>query len=74
MTKSIEAKEQPKPFPLTPKTLSLLELCLENGIARGYMRAHKHTNEPEEERLKQTIQAAVMEEFYEWFDFEGDED
>lgn len=54
---------------MTPKTLSVLERCVEDGVELGYNRAHKHTNTPPEDIIKQEIVNAVLTEIHEWFDF-----
>jgi hypothetical protein len=55
---------------MKPKVRVLLEQCIENGIKRGYYRAHKHTINPSEEVICASIEDAVMGEIHEWFDFD----
>jgi hypothetical protein len=52
------------------KEYDLLDRCVENGVALGYRRAHKHTEKPEEDDLFEQIRQAVMGEICEWFDFD----
>jgi len=54
---------------MTPKFYPLLILCIENGIQLGINRAHKHTDLPTTTELHQQIEAAIMTEIHEWFDF-----
>lgn len=53
---------------LTPKADKVLELCIENGVARGIRRAYKHNDAPQQEEIHSCIVEAVTQEFYEWFD------
>lgn len=57
------------------RTYSIMSDAVERGIAYGYNRAHKHTDKPAEETIRQQIHDAVMLELTEVFDFgdEGDE-
>lgn len=55
---------------MKPKIYPLLERCIEDGLRRGYRRAHKHVENPTEEAIFQEIESCIMGEIYEWFDFE----
>jgi hypothetical protein len=55
---------------MKPKFSIVFDECLENGIRRGYHRAHKHVENPTEESILENIHDSVMAEFYEWFDFD----
>ena len=55
---------------MKPKILPVLEMCIDNGLAYGYTRAFKHTENPTEEHITNTIKDSIMHEIYEWFDFE----
>jgi len=59
---------------MRPKFESVLELALEQGIARGYRRAFKHNENPAEGAILEHIQEQVMESLYEWFDFDENDD
>lgn len=54
------------------KEYPLMARCVEDGIAYGYTRAHKHTETPNEQLIKQEIYNAVMNEICECFDFDNE--
>lgn len=54
---------------MKPKTIPLLEQCVEVGTALGLRRAYKHSAKPTDEQIQAEICNAVMNEIYEWFDF-----
>lgn len=59
---------------MKPKPHLVLEMCIKNGIDRGWTRAHKHFETPPEHVFKEEIENAISHEIYEWFDMEvGDE-
>ena len=41
-------------------TYSILERAIEEGLAIGWRRAHKHTDIPSEEAIKESISREVM--------------
>jgi hypothetical protein len=43
---------------------------VESGVLRGWNRAHKHTNTPDEETIKDEILNAIMGDICEYFKFE----
>jgi hypothetical protein len=55
---------------LKPKTIPLLEQCIETGIQLGWNRAHKHTAAPAYSQIEHEILNAIMNEIHEWFDFD----
>jgi hypothetical protein len=59
---------------MKPKPLPVLEMCIENGIERGWRVAHKHNDTPDEHAIKDAISTCITQEFYDWFDFEPDKD
>jgi len=54
------------------KAYNILERAIEEGIAYGYRRAHKHTDNPTEEQIKQAMIDGVINEICEVIDFETD--
>ncbi len=58
---------------MKPRTLALIEQCVELGVTRGYRLAHKHVEEPTEQAIIDRITDTVMGEFYDWFTFDKDE-
>lgn len=52
------------------KDYLVLEMCIKNGIDWGWARAHKHTDTPDENLIKQEMEAAIEHEINEWFDFD----
>ena len=47
----------------------VLSRCVDEGVEYGYNRAHKHTDAPEPNALKDTIAQAVMNAINEYFHF-----
>ena len=56
---------------MKPKLLPVLEMCIENGLTHGYRRAFKYNDNPTEEQITDQIKQSIMNELYEWFDFNG---
>jgi hypothetical protein len=54
------------------KTLVILEMAINFGIKRGWHKAHKHIENPNERTICDNIENCVMSEIYEYFSF-GDE-
>ena len=55
---------------MKPRSRVILENAIEEGVRRGYNRAHKHTLEPHEDMILQEIVDAVMSSITEYFVFE----
>ena len=55
------------------KTRVILEMAIEEGVRRGYSRAHKHVENPTEGAIIESIEEHVMSAIYEYFTFEDDE-
>ena len=55
------------------KTHRILEMAIEQGIARGYRRAFKHTDSPLEDAILESINDCIMFEIDTYFSFEDDE-
>lgn len=55
------------------KTYPVLSRAVEEGVAYGWTRAHKHTDNPSEDSVKDAIADAVMSSIGEFFTFDEDE-
>ena len=55
------------------KTRVILEMAIEQGVARGWRLAHKHVENPEEHVIIDRINDAVMSQIYEYFTFEEED-
>ena len=55
------------------KTRVILEMAVEEGVRRGYSRAHKHVENPTQGAIIEHVEEAVMSSIYEYFDFEENE-
>lgn len=49
---------------------AILDRAVEEGVAYGWNRAHKHTSTPTEEQVKEAVRNAIMSEVCEVFEFE----
>jgi hypothetical protein len=58
---------------MKPKYHVILEMAIEQGVARGYRRAFKHNDSPLEGAILDSIEDCVMSQIYEYFTFEEDE-
>ena len=58
---------------MKPKIHVILSQAIEEGVRRGYSRAHKHNEEPTEEVICETIEDCVMSSLYEYFDFPNED-
>jgi hypothetical protein len=58
---------------MKPKTYKILTDCIENGVEYGWSRAHKHTDQPNPNTVKECIEDAIMLEISENFSFEDDD-
>ena len=53
------------------KEYELLDRCVEEGVSRGLMQAHKHKEHPSHEEIADKVAMCVMSEIHTWFDFDG---
>jgi hypothetical protein len=58
---------------MKPKIDVILQRSLDEGIERGWNRAHKHDPNPKPEWIKETINDCIMESIYEYFFFDHPE-
>lgn len=58
---------------MKPKTRVILEMAIEEGVRRGYSRAHKHVENPTEGAIIESIEDCVMSEIYEYFTFDEED-
>jgi hypothetical protein len=54
---------------MQPKSYVILERAVEEGIERGWNRAHKYVDNPDENAIRQAIGEAVMGNICEVFSF-----
>lgn len=57
---------------MKPKFNMVLEQCLETGLKLGYRRAFKHSDNPGEDTIVSKQYDAILEELYQWFDMENE--
>jgi len=54
------------------KIYKLIEQIVEQGTDAGYLRAHKHTDTPDEETIKDCIEQYIMNGFHDYFEFDSE--
>jgi hypothetical protein len=59
---------------MKPKSLPILEMCIDSGITLGCNRAEKYGKYDNPEQLKEEIHNCIMHELYEYFTFDQPED
>jgi hypothetical protein len=57
---------------MKPNTYAILSRAVEEGVAYGWNRAHKHTPTPTADEATEAITDAVMLEIAEWFTFDDE--
>lgn len=55
------------------RAYDVLVRAVAEGVEYGWRRAHKHTDEPGEEAIKDQVIQGVLNEACEWFDFDSPE-
>jgi archaeosine-15-forming tRNA-guanine transglycosylase len=58
---------------MKPKFRVILEQAIEEGVRRGYHRAHKYVENPSEGAIIEHIEDAVMSAIHEYFTFDESE-
>ena len=66
----MKAKKRSVQGGMTVNAYTVLDRAVEEGIAHGWTRAHKHTDKPEPGAVKDSIEREVMNAICEFFDFE----
>ena len=54
------------------RAYAILQRAVEEGVAYGYQRAHKHVDSPDGDAIKAAIEQAVMDAICEVFEFEAE--
>jgi len=57
---------------LRVRAYPVLAECVERGVAYGYQRAHKHTDAPTADDVREQIERAVLNEICDAFEFPED--
>ena len=55
---------------MKPRMHVILDMAIEEGVNRGWHRAHKHVENPSEESIVDTISDCVMSAITDYFNFE----
>jgi hypothetical protein len=55
---------------MKPNIRTILAKAIEQGIEYGWIRAHKHTDEPHPSKIIESIEIEIWNEIDEMFDFE----
>ncbi len=58
---------------LRVRAYDVLRRAIEEGVEYGWRRAHKHTDAPDEETIKDQVVTGILNEVCEYFDFDGEE-
>lgn len=56
------------------KEYPILEMAVSSGVMLGMNRAHKHSENPSQDMIREKIIEAVMSEICEWFDLDAMDD
>ena len=59
---------------MKPKVIKVLEMCIEIGTSVGLNRAYKHDSNPSRDTVESSIAMEIMNQIYEWFDMELDDE
>jgi len=58
---------------MKPKIRVILEQAIEDGVRRGYHRAHKHVENPTEDAIIEQIEDCVMSAITDYFTFDEED-
>lgn len=53
-------------------TYLVIQDCIEKGVNYGWMRAYKHSDNPDEEYVKHQLQEAILNTICEYFKFDNE--
>jgi len=67
---AMKAKRRVGGRAMRANTYALLERCIEDGLSYGWNHAHKHVDAPDRDLIVDEMLRAVMNQVYEWFEFE----
>lgn len=56
---------------LRANSYAVLHRAIEDGLDYGWMRAHKHSDHPDEATIKNEILQGIMNELCQYFDFDA---
>jgi hypothetical protein len=59
---------------MKPKLFPVLEMAVEDGVAHGLNRAHKHIDNPTRDQIVVAVTEGVLNSICEWFDLEQDQE
>ena len=57
---------------MKPRFRQVLDLAIEEGVARGVRRAYKYVDNPTQEQIIASVEESVTGSLWEWFDMEED--
>ena len=57
---------------MRPKYYRILSRAIEEGINIGYRRAHRHTETPTDDHIKERIESAILDEICEVMSFDDE--
>jgi hypothetical protein len=57
---------------MKPKFRVILEMAIEQGVRRGWQRAYKHVDNPNEGSIMAHLEECVMEQIHEYFTFDDE--
>ena len=72
MKRPKRARSRPVAGGLRVRVYEVLHRAIEEGLDYGWMRAHKHTDHPDEATIKDQILQGILNEVCEYFEFDED--
>jgi hypothetical protein len=57
---------------LKVRAYDVLRRAIEEGVEYGWRRAHKHTDAPDAEAIKDQVTTSILNEVCEYFDFDDE--